>query len=358
MDKNNIKKLEQDIEEARKSLSTNRMDMSFGEIMSMYEREEIIIDPAFQRLFRWSNYQQTRFIESLLLRIPIPPVFVAENKDGKWELVDGLQRLSTVFSFFGILKGVLDDKNNWSLCKGELVKSLENFSHDDLPLKLRLNIRTSVCRIEVIEENNSYDMKYELFNRLNTGGSSLTDQEIRNCIFRGISSEFNDFLNRLSSSEDFVELISPTEKQVSELYPDELVLRFCSLVNNSKNITTALSQHMTEYMRIVVRRPEIIPELETLFNKVISLLKPIGKSAFRSKSNLFSTSLYDGVTVGIAQNIKLYENAKTAQIEAKINQLKDDDDFKKASGSLSNSKNRTRNRLEAAQKVFATLSTN
>ena len=114
--------VEHEVEKTKNSLSTDRLDMSFGEIMSMYEREEIIIDPAFQRLFRWSNEQQTRFIESLVLGIPIPPIFVAETREGKWELVDGLQRISTVLSFFGLLK-TTPDKNKWTLSEGKLVPS-------------------------------------------------------------------------------------------------------------------------------------------------------------------------------------------------------------------------------------------
>jgi uncharacterized protein with ParB-like and HNH nuclease domain len=135
--------LDEEITRARNSLSTDRLDMSFGEIMSMYERDEIIIDPEFQRLFRWSDYQKTRFIESLLLGIPIPPIFVAEDKNGRWELVDGLQRLSTVFSFFGFLKSG-KEKNNWVLESGELVKSMVNYSCSDLPLKFQLNIKSIV----------------------------------------------------------------------------------------------------------------------------------------------------------------------------------------------------------------------
>ena len=78
------------IENSRNTLQTDKLDMSFGEIMSMYEREEIIINPEFQRLYRWSDYQKTRFVESILIGIPIPPIFVAEDKNGRWELVDGL----------------------------------------------------------------------------------------------------------------------------------------------------------------------------------------------------------------------------------------------------------------------------
>lgn len=98
MDK--IKKLETQLEETRNSLSTDRLDMSFGEIMSMYERDEIVIDPDFQRLFRWDIYQRTRFIESILIGIPIPPIFVAEDENGRWELVDGLQKNFNYIFFF------------------------------------------------------------------------------------------------------------------------------------------------------------------------------------------------------------------------------------------------------------------
>ena len=102
----NIEQLLADVESARNNLKTDRLDMSFGEIMSMYERDEIIINPEFQRFYRWTNQQKTRFMESVFLGIPIPPIFVAEDDNGKWELVDGLQRLSTILSFFGSLKSM------------------------------------------------------------------------------------------------------------------------------------------------------------------------------------------------------------------------------------------------------------
>lgn len=94
-------KILSDIENSRNTLQTDKLDMSFGEIMNMYERDEIIINPDFQRLYRWTDYQKTRFIESVIIGIPIPPIFVAENSQGRWEVVDGLQRLSTIFSFSG-----------------------------------------------------------------------------------------------------------------------------------------------------------------------------------------------------------------------------------------------------------------
>ena len=136
-----IKKFEKEVADARNNLTTDRLDMSFGEIISMYEREEIFINPDFQRLFRWKDDQKTKLIESILLGIPIPPIFVAEDSEGRWELVDGLQRLSTVLSFFGLLRskeGKITAKNNWILQEGGIVKYFSGFKCGDLPLKYQL----------------------------------------------------------------------------------------------------------------------------------------------------------------------------------------------------------------------------
>lgn len=349
MDK--IQQVEETLEKTRNSLSTDRLDMSFGEIMSMYEREEIVIDPDFQRLFRWDDYQKTRFIESILIGIPIPPIFVAEDKDGKWELVDGLQRISSVFSFFGILKK-LPEKNNWIMSKGDLVKDLENLGCKDLPLKFQLNIKRASCRIEIIKWNSAFDMRYELFNRLNTGGSELTDQEIRNCIFRGVSKDFNTFLRKCATNQDFLNLIQPTERQLEQLYMDELVLRFCALMDSDGDFSENISQHMTNYMKEAVKDSSKIPGLEKLFDRVINILKPIGKDVFRGSNAVFSTSLFDCVTIGIGKYIDTYEKERTDLIIARIEKLKASESFKRASGSASASKSRIIKRIEVADEFF------
>ena len=217
-------KLEQRIKDLRNNLTTDRLDMSYGEIINMYQSGDLIISPEFQRLFRWKNFQKTRFIESILLGIPIPPIFVAEDKEGKWELVDGLQRLSTVLSFFGLLKD--GDKNNWIMDEGDLVPELDGYNKDKLPQIFQRNIKRAYCRVEIIKWDSKLDMRYELFNRLNTGGSALTEQEIRNYIFRGNSSDFNDYLSELSNNSEFETITNLSKNKKDELYLQELVLRF------------------------------------------------------------------------------------------------------------------------------------
>ena len=88
-----------EVERAKRSVSTDAYQMSFGEVVNLYQEDDLIINPEFQRLFRWSNAQKSRLIELMLLGIPIPPIFIYELPEGKWELVDGLQRISTVLEF-------------------------------------------------------------------------------------------------------------------------------------------------------------------------------------------------------------------------------------------------------------------
>ena len=93
--------LEKKIAELRADVQSDRLSMSIGELAGLYERNELDVHPKFQRILRWSNAQKTRLIESILLRIPIPPIFVAQAQNGSWDVVDGVQRLGTIFEFRG-----------------------------------------------------------------------------------------------------------------------------------------------------------------------------------------------------------------------------------------------------------------
>src|SRR5437588_9016610 len=111
--------LQQEIDARRSEIRTDDYAMSIGEWISLYENKEIDIHPEFQRFYRWDSWQKSRLIESILLGIPIPPIFVFQRRDGIWDVVDGLQRLSTIFEFAGILR----DENRNLLPPLELEKT-------------------------------------------------------------------------------------------------------------------------------------------------------------------------------------------------------------------------------------------
>ena len=349
------KDLLEHIESSRNTLQTDKLDMSFGEIMNMYENKEIVINPDFQRLYRWSDYQKTRFIESIIIGIPVPPIFVAENESGIWEVVDGLQRLSTIFSFFGILRNVDDKTNNWKLGRGDLIPTLEGFTCATLPLKIRLNIKRASCRVEIIKWNSEYDLRFELFNRLNTGGSPLTNQEIRNSLYRSVSARFNDFLSELSKDDNFLKAVNITDERVKQLYLQELVLRFLSLYNRKHEVKKSIAQHMTDFMKDASNNPMFTYDTySTVFKKTFEILaNNAGKGIFQSRNHEFSTAIYDTTTIGVAENLHFYGGAKGSVIKERIAKIKEDEYYQKITRSGgNNSVQRVRKRLEFAKTIF------
>jgi hypothetical protein len=349
-------KILSDIENSRNTLQTDKLDMSFGEIMNMYERDEIIINPDFQRLYRWTDYQKTRFIESVIIGIPIPPIFVAEDSQGRWEVVDGLQRLSTIFSFFGVLKN-MPEKNNWMLGAGDMIQTLDGFTCDTLPLKIQLNIKRSSFRIEIIKWNSQYDLRFELFNRLNTGGTPLTNQEIRNSLYRSISSKFNDYLKELSAYQNFVDVVDIPQEKIAQLYLEELVLRFLSLYRNRQHVNKSIALHMTDFMKQCVENDNFkYDQYSQIFKKTFDILRRVGTGIFNSANREFSTAIYDTTTIGIAENIHLYSEKKPVVIKDKINEVKSDEVYQKMvrSGG-NNSVQRVKKRLEFANSIFGKI---
>lgn len=349
-------KILSDIENSRNTLQTDKLDMSFGEIMNMYERDEIIINPDFQRLYRWTDYQKTRFIESVIIGIPIPPIFVAEDSQGRWEVVDGLQRLSTIFSFFGVLKN-MPEKNNWMLGAGDMIQTLDGFTCDTLPLKIQLNIKRSSFRIEIIKWNSQYDLRFELFNRLNTGGTPLTNQEIRNSLYRSISSKFNDYLKELSAYQNFVDVVDIPKEKIDQLYLEELVLRFMSLYRNRQHVNKSIALHMTDFMKQCVENDNFkYDQYSQIFKKTFDILRGVGTGIFNSANREFSTAIYDTTTIGIAENIHLYSEKKPIVIKDKINKVKSDEVYQKMvrSGG-NNSVQRVKKRLEFANSIFGKI---
>lgn len=345
--------LDAEIKETRNSLTTDRLDMSFGEIMAMYERGELVINPGFQRLYRWSQEQKTKFMESIILGIPIPPIFVAEDNNGRWELVDGLQRLSTIFSFFGSLKTEEKNINNWTLEAGELLTSLEGFSAESLPLRYLLNIKRSVCRIEIIKWDSKWDMRYELFSRLNTGGAILTEQEIRNSIFRSGLEKFYSFIEEAVKRGNFQKITQLTPKQRKELFDQELIVRYVSLVDEWNTVDASISLHATTFMRNLLEAHKDIDESTiSRFYSTVDLLAPLGKETFRIKS-VFSPSAYDAIMVATTHHLD-YFSKHNDRLKAAVDAVKSNDEFR-ATRSAASSKTRTKKKIEIAMSIFSDL---
>ena len=162
-------------------IRTKSLDVSFNELYDMYQNQELTISPDYQRLFRWEEEKQSRFIESLILEMPVPPIFVIETEEGVYELIDGLQRISSYLHFRGEHLGKTAD--DFLVLQGcDIVEDLNGITFDKLPKALQIKIKRSFVRMEVIKKESESSLKYHMFKRLNTGGELLSAQEI-NCIF-------------------------------------------------------------------------------------------------------------------------------------------------------------------------------
>lgn len=311
--------LQGEIDAARADIRTDSYAISIGEWISLYEKDELDIHPEFQRFFRWSPEQKSRFIESILLGIPIPQIFVSQRSDGVWDVVDGVQRLSTIFQLIGILKkgngGLVDPL---TLTKTKYLPSLANRMWDctenpdrSLTNPQRLLIKRSKLDVSIILRESEEKTKYELFQRLNTGGSNLSDQEVRNVILVMINREFSQWISELAQIPDFMDCVALTDRALDQRYDLELVLRFLVLrrANDDKlrNIGD-LGDFLTDKMTSMAEDNSYDRNAEEqAFRATFSLLnRCLDSNAFRRWDNSkmkfkggFSVSAFEAVALGI-----------------------------------------------------------
>jgi hypothetical protein len=333
-----------------KRVSTNALDISFNELLDMSEAEpsELNIRPDYQRLFRWSEGQRSRFIESLILEMPVPPIFVIEEDDGRYQLIDGLQRISSYLHMRGALEALhldppVEKGEKLRLIDCDIVKHLNGLTFDDLPTSIQIRLKRAFIRVEIVRKGTDPHFKYHMFKRLNTGGEGLSEQQIRNCAIRMLSNDFPDFIVRQSGTENFSVCVeSLTQARVLSAVDQELVLRFFALKNRRNRFKHEVSDFLTEYMEDIADpdKPEVFDyEAErAIFDKTFEVLKLTlaDKSfAFRNKAGNalaagFSMYHYEAITIGLQTILARLDPANLGMMEelrAVLTKIKLDEQF-------------------------------
>ncbi|MEL6229453.1 MAG: DUF262 domain-containing protein [Cyanobacteria bacterium J06627_3] len=302
--------LETEISQYAAKVSTDSYSMSVGELISMYRDGELNIHPEFQRFFRWKVEQKSRFLESLLLGIPVPPVFVSEQAGSKWDVIDGLQRLSSIFE----LTGDLLDENGKRIEKLRLTKTKylpslegkiwesENES-EELAESARIKIKRSRLDVNIVKNTSDDIAKYEIFQRLNTGGSPATDQEVRNCILIMTNRDFFYWIKYLAESQNFLDCILLTERAVEEAFDLELVTRFIVLSKSDSSSFSKIEELGTFLTDEIVREAENLSferdNLENVFHQTFQFLAEcLSQDSFR-KYNVLKNKYYGGTLVSL-----------------------------------------------------------
>lgn len=208
----------------RRTIYTDPADAEIESLYNRFKRGRLIVQPDFQREYVWDTKRASRLIESALLSIPIPIVYISEEPDNKEYVIDGQQRLTSFFSF---LDGKFPDGSDFKLRGLQVFSELNGKTCSDLSDTLQDTIRYFKLRTVTFKKESDENLKFEIFERLNTGSVPLNDQELRNCIFRG---PYNDLVHELSRELDFAYLLDLTQpdKRRKDV---ELVLRFCAFFN-------------------------------------------------------------------------------------------------------------------------------
>jgi hypothetical protein len=324
-------------QEGRNKIFTDQGDPEIDSLYNKWKRGKLVIQPDFQRQFVWDAAKSSRLIESSLLEIPLPVIYISQENDGREYVIDGQQRLTSFFSF---IDGAFPSGSDFRLSSLKVFSELNRKKFADLPENYQDKVR--YCRIRTITFRRESDpnLKFEIFERLNTGSVSLNDQELRNCIYRG---PYNKLLRELALDQEFQALmgLSRPDKRMKDV---ELVLRFSAFfhqtyLNYKPPMRAFLNREMEKYQFI---SDSDVLELKTAFRNSIQIVKSLlGKYAFKRyykgiQSNpngnwepkKFNASLYDILMYSFAREDKsnVFRNLDSIR-EALIYLMTSDQEF-------------------------------
>ncbi len=310
---------------------------------------EIDLKPEFQRDFVWDINRASLFIDSLIIGLPIPSIFLGKSKeDENYMVIDGQQRLKSAY-YYMTGKFISNGESSVFALRG-LKKSEWNVTYAELDEKLKKRIRNAVINTTIIEDIDSKPkVVHDLFHRLNTGGMPLTDQEIRNCVYAG---DFNLQIIELNKNEKWRLLLGGTAID-KRLRDTELILRFFALLHKVDSYEPSMKIFLSTFQDDNKKNKAFIEANKTLFDKTVSLIADnIGVDAFRTTRSV-NKSMCDAIMVAIAQIL----NSNTSLVNLKENheRLIKDDNFKKYTQSGTSSEKNVKGRIELARNYFLGL---
>lgn len=335
-----------------KEIRTEAVDFSFGELLNLHKDGEIVIQPEYQRLFRWSNDQRSRLIESILLRLPIPPIFLIENEVGVLELIDGLQRTSSVLQF---LDHAAISQPELVLSGCDILHDINGMRFEDFSTSVRLGLKRTPIRAVIIKKSGDEYVKYEMFKRLNTGGALLSPQEIRNCSSRMISggADFYATLQSLAANKSFKFATSRIpEPELEQRADEELVLRYFAVRFYRDGFRGNVRDWLDDFMeQVLFGKTEAMNDTTEFVEFFDFVAKTFGDTAFsRSREGeafgRLAPAYFEAVVGALAGNVHLLAGKAASDLKASLSATFETEDFKAASGPGANSKGKMDKRIQ------------
>jgi hypothetical protein len=268
------KALLQRFQKSQEDLVVQAADLSLRTVATMVEGGAIDVSPQFQRRDRWNAGKQSALIESFILNIPVPPVYLAEDDLGTFSVIDGKQRITAIAAFLS---------GHFSLRRVRKLEELDGLKFAELPRPIQQTINLRPLRSVTLLKQSDPDLKYEVFHRLNSYGEILNAQEIRNVIFRG---PLNRLIYQLAENVFLRQQLKITSERAPayrKMQDAEYVLRFLTLERSWDAFSGDLARSMNDFMEANRNLPD--PELEQLsasFLRAIRASEEIwGENAFK-----------------------------------------------------------------------------
>lgn len=310
------------------------------EILAKKVAEDEYTVPDYQREYTWENPRKSKFIESILIGLPIPFVFFWMNDEtGKLEIVDGSQRLRTLEEYLGG-RLILDSLERLDLLNGT--------SFNDLPLSRRRKILNISIRGIILSENTDIEARVDLFERINTGSKVANPAEVRRGALRG---KFMDFVNRLASNELFIKLAPVSAKQRKEREAEELVARFFAYSDGLDGYRDDVSPFIFRYIKKMNdafdRNPDLEVEYEQRFQRMIEFVDRSFELGFRKTAGAKTTprARYESIALGC--HFALEEKPDLSVDIQNTNSILDRDNFKReVSSDGANARRKLNGRIE------------
>ncbi len=300
---------------------------SCADLLRMYQQNQLEIQPDFQRDVVWNKAMQTRLIDSLVKQLPIPSLCISlDYKTQERFVIDGLQRIATVVNFLDT-----DNSKEWKLARledvDERISGKSNLTIKKKYPDLFSKVQNTVLPITVLRcdysKKNHMNYLFTIFHRLNTGGSKLTNQEIRNCIYNG---SFNGFLKSTVASVNFKKLFNISDKKVYRFSNEEMILRFLSLYTSHKTYNGRLAKFLNDFMEKNKKANDVQIEAFTKITKETIDLLYLNILDSKVLPRL-SKATTEALLVGIAKNIEGLKQKSNAQLKALYLEVRNDDLF-------------------------------
>lgn len=356
------------VDQKRREISSDNLSMSIGEMLNLYKDGELDIHPEFQRVFRWFPEQKSRLIESLLLGIPLPPIYVAVNDRGAWEVIDGVQRLSTIFEFMGELFGPASEDSDEIIKKPALklnatkhLEELEKITFETLDQTLRLEFKRTRLDVKVLSRDSAgrNTGKFDLFERLNTYGQPLSPQELRNCVLVSLNSQMFRWLKALAEDANFRDCTLLSDTQLLERYDMDLALRFLTLRSVPPSEIGDVHEFLRDRMEVIATSDDFNFEAEeTLFREVFAFLQStLGSNAFRSWNSKefrggFSLGAFEGMGMALGRHWGSVKSlGDRFDVEAFVREVWQQQEYKKSFSGL-RARERMARVVPAAERVI------